>query len=132
MNAQRTLVSVPFESFIPHIKPSMAQTVDDLQSELRRTQAKLEGVEKDLTTERREHAMTKARLAHERVANRRMHDKHIPDGDADGYYCSVCNNPIYVPFEESYCSMCGSAFDWLTRNDQLDGDELAYDLAGDR
>ena len=108
--------------------------ISELGEKLRRAESLAEGYKKDSDALKFEIAQLRARLANEMNANRRLHDKYIPTGDSQrGYFCAMCGTESDHPFEDNYCTYCGTAFDWRTRNDELDRDEtFAYDLAGDR
>lgn len=108
--------------------------ISDLQSELRRTQAKL-------TEESRKRAEAEANVRRLKRAEYERTCPQPPSGDRDkGYRCTFCSTPIEWPFEQNYCSYCGKGIDWRTRNDQMYDsardravdENLAYDLAGDR
>jgi len=80
--------------------------IRDLQTELRRTQAKL-------TEETRKRAEAEANVR--RLQTNRRNRYTIPHGDAeDGYECGVAG--CYAPLEEDYkyCPGCGSEIDWRT------------------
>lgn len=106
--------------------------ISDLQSELRRTQARL-------NDESRKRAMAEANVI--RLQRNKAKQPIIPIGDIDdGYQCP--NDGCYAELIEDYsfCPGCGAEIDWRTRNNQhydnwreyrVD-ENLAYDLAGDR
>lgn len=82
--------------------PTLEETVDDLQSELRRTQAKL-------TEESRKRAEAEAYVAI--LKANRVKQPVVPRGDCEeGYECSNCGRTITDDF--TYCPDCGHEIDW--------------------
>lgn len=112
---------VPFISLVSST-PTMEDTVNDLRSELRRTQAKL-------VDESRKRAEAEAHVAI--LKRQREKPPIIPHGDEiDGYECP--NAGCYCHLEEDwrYCPGCGAEIDWRTWTAPEDSN--AYDLHFDR
>ena len=92
---------VPFVSLVPST-PTYEQTVHELQTELRRTQAKL-------TDESRKRAEAEAQVAI--LKRNRVKQPVVPRGDCEeGYECSNCGRSIIDDF--TYCPDCGHEIDW--------------------
>lgn len=99
MIAPRDLIS---GSIFRESEPTLEQTVRDLQSELRRTQAKL-------SEESRKRAEAEAHAAV--LKANRVKQPVIPRGDCEeGYECSNCGRSIRDDFD--YCPDCGHEIDW--------------------
>lgn len=92
---------VPFVSLVPST-PTYEQTIHELQTELRRTQAKL-------TEESYKRAQTEAQVAV--LKRNRVKQPVVPRGDMDeGYECDNCGREITDDF--AYCPDCGCEIDW--------------------
>ena len=95
----RTLV--PFVTLCSS-EPTLEQTVHELQTELRRTQAKL-------TDESHKRAEAEAHVAV--LKRNRVKQPVVPRGDCEeGYECSNCGDTIKD--EWTYCPWCGHEIDW--------------------
>ena len=94
-------VLVPFQTLCAS-EPTQEQTVHELQTELRRTQAKL-------SEESRKRAEAEAHVAI--LKRNRVKQPVIPRGDCEeGYECSNCGRSITDDF--TYCPDCGHEIDW--------------------
>ena len=94
-------ILVPFISLNPST-PTMEQTIHELQTELHRTQNKL-------NEESYKRAQAEAQVAV--LKRNREKQPVIPEGDElDGYYCPNCQRQITDEFE--YCPECGHEIDW--------------------
>ena len=92
---------VPFLTLCPST-PTLEQTIHELQTELRRTQAKL-------TDESLKRAKAEAQIAV--LKYNRVKQPVIPKGDMhDGYWCPQCGRQITDDY--AYCPECGHEIDW--------------------
>ena len=100
---------------------TQADLIGDLRAEVHRYAAKVEGLERDLESERRARVVAEMKLAAARSASARLSTSHVPSGDERrGYSCGACGCEFDAPFEDNYCTCCGAQADWRTRNDQME------------
>lgn len=96
---------VPFLTICTNA-PTLEQTVDDLQSELRRVQSQL-------NDESRKRAMAEANVA--RMKRNMQKPPAIPCGDIEyGYECGAPNCACELSTEYKFCPECGTEIDWRT------------------
>ena len=97
--------SIPFLTLCTNA-PTLEETVNDLRSELRRTQAQL-------NEESRQRAMAEANVA--RMKRNMQKPPAIPYGDSDyGYECGAPNCACELSTEYKFCPECGTEIDWRT------------------
>jgi len=113
-------------SIFTQANPTLQQTVDELMTELRQTQARL-------VDEQRRRAEAEAALSTFRRQDRLRAEPYPPAGNRrDGYTCFCCGTAIDYPFEANFCSYCGKPFDWGGYMPNSIEDVDAYDRRNDR
>ena len=112
----------------------------ELAADVKSRDAIIADLEKQLIDEKREHAKTKLQVQAIKQDKARLEAAYraevynyrfprIPNGDeVHGYTCD-CGTEIDYPFEQSFCSNCGSQFDW--NSSPLEDDEWALDRLRD-
>ena len=116
MMAPRTIIS---GSIFTQSKPTIDQTLHELQTELHQARNKIRDLEYELSIARANVARLKKR-----------NGEVIPHGDIDdGYECPNC--AFSVTEDMSYCPGCGAHIDWRVYA-STGGDDSAYDRKFDR